>query len=73
MALHNFAALKGTRVEFTIDSAAVANNILGDPTSRRVAVYLPEGYDDSDEECSVFVDLVGFTGRTCRSRSSIRP
>jgi enterochelin esterase-like enzyme len=62
MAQHNFAPLKGTRVEFTIDSTAVANNILGDPTTRRVAVYLPEGYDDSDEEYPVFVDLVGFTG-----------
>lgn len=62
MALHNFAPLKGTRVEFTIDSTAVANNVLGDPTTRRVAVYLPEGYDESDEEYPVFVDLVGFTG-----------
>jgi enterochelin esterase-like enzyme len=62
MALHNFAPLRGTRVEFTIESTAVANNILGDPTTRRVAVYLPEGYDESDEEYPVFVDLVGFTG-----------
>lgn len=44
------------------DSQAVANNVLGDPTTRRVAVYLPEGYDDTDEDYSVFVDLAGFTG-----------
>jgi enterochelin esterase-like enzyme len=62
MPLHNFAPHRGRRVEFTIDSEAVKNNILGDPTTRRVAVYLPEGYDDSDEAYPVFVDLVGFTG-----------
>ena len=62
MPIHNFAAAKGTRVEFTIESKAIANNLLGDPTNRRVAVYLPEGYEDSDEEYPMFVDLVGFTG-----------
>lgn len=62
MPIHNFTPAKGTRVEFTIESNAVANNVLGDPTLRRVAVYLPEGYEDSDEEYPLFVDLVGFTG-----------
>jgi len=62
MPTHNFAAPKGTRVEFTIDSMALANNLLGDPTNRRVAVYLPEGYETSDQEYPLFVDLVGFTG-----------
>jgi len=62
MALHNFAAHRGTRVEFTIDSKAISNNRLGDPTTRRVAVYLPEGYEDTTEEYPLFVDLVGFTG-----------
>jgi len=62
MALHNFAAIRGTRVEFTIDSKALRNNLLGDPTTRRVAVYLPEGYDDSTGDYPLFVDLVGFTG-----------
>ena len=62
MPLHNFAPPKGRRVEFTIESEALKNNILGDPTTRRVAVYLPEGYEESDDEYPVFVDLVGFTG-----------
>ncbi len=62
MPIHNFAAPKGTVVEFTIDSKAVADNLLGDPAIRRVAVYLPEGYEDSDEDYPLFVDLVGFTG-----------
>ena len=62
MPTHNFAAPKGTRVEFTIESKALVNNMLGDPTTRRVAVYLPEDYETSDEEYPLFVDLVGFTG-----------
>jgi S-formylglutathione hydrolase FrmB len=62
MPTHNFAAPKGTRVEFTINSQAVAHNMLGDPATRRIAVYLPEGYETSTEEYPVFVDLVGFTG-----------
>lgn len=36
--------------------------MLGDPSSRPVAVYLPEGYDDSDADYPVVIDLVGFTG-----------
>jgi enterochelin esterase-like enzyme len=62
MPTHNFAAPRGTRVEFTIESQALTTNMLGDPTTRRVAVYLPEGYDTSTEEYPMFVDLVGFTG-----------
>ena len=62
MPIHNFSPLRGRRVEFTIDSKAVRNNRLGDPTTRRVAVYLPEGYDDTNENYPLFVDLVGFSG-----------
>jgi enterochelin esterase-like enzyme len=62
MPQHNFAAPRGTRVEFTIDSRALRNNRLGDPTARRVAVYLPERYEDSNEEYPLFMDLVGFSG-----------
>jgi S-formylglutathione hydrolase FrmB len=46
-----------------IDSAALAGNLLGDPTRRVVTVYLPPGYDDHPERrYPLFVDLVGFTG-----------
>ena len=62
MPTHNFSPARGTRVEFTIDSKALRNNVLGDPTTRRVAVYLPEGYEDSGDDYPVLVDLVGFTG-----------
>jgi S-formylglutathione hydrolase FrmB len=46
----------------TVDSAALRGNLLGDPTARDVAVYLPRGYDASDAHYPLFVDLVGFTG-----------
>src|SRR6218665_2604128 len=40
----------------TIASTALANNRLGDPTTRRVDVYVPHGRD-----LPLLVDLVGFT------------
>ncbi|MBD8067256.1 enterochelin esterase [Devosia sp. PTR5] len=44
---------------FTVDSAALAGNRLGDPTTRRVDVYVPHGHDGKD--LPLLVDLVGFT------------
>jgi S-formylglutathione hydrolase FrmB len=35
---------------------------LGDPTSRTVEVYLPEGYDEASAAWPLFVALAGFTG-----------
>lgn len=62
MPTHPFTPPAGTRVEFVIESKALADNLLGDPSTRRVAVYLPPGYDKDSDEYPVFVDLVGFTG-----------
>lgn len=62
MPIHNFEAPKGRIECLEIESAALAGNMLGDPTTRRVAIYLPEGYDDTDEHYPLFVDIVGFTG-----------
>ncbi len=45
------------------ESEALKGNYLGDPSSRRVAVYLPPGYDDGEERYPVVFLLVGFTGR----------
>jgi len=59
---HSFRPPAGRLVEIEITSRALADNLLGDPACRRVAVYLPEGYDASSEHYPVFVDLVGFTG-----------
>jgi enterochelin esterase-like enzyme len=62
MPIHSFRPPAGRLVEIEVASEALTDNLLGDPTCRRVAVYLPEGYDASDQAYPVFVDLVGFTG-----------
>tara|TARA_R110002073_G_scaffold205620_5_gene365428 strand:- start:92 stop:1102 length:1011 start_codon:yes stop_codon:yes gene_type:complete len=51
---------KGRVVQHWIDSEAVANNMLGDPTLRRVDVYIPAGHDGTG--LPLLVDIVGFTG-----------
>jgi enterochelin esterase-like enzyme len=43
-----------------LDSAALKGNILGDPTERRIDVYVPAGHDGHG--LPLLVDLVGFTG-----------
>ncbi len=62
MPTHNFARPRGTVIEIEIESKALAGNLLGDPATRTVAVYLPEGYETSDDRYPLFVDVVGFTG-----------
>lgn len=61
MPLHPFEPPRGTLETLHIDSQALAGNLLGDPTRRRVAIYLPEGYHDTDADYPLFVDLAGFT------------
>jgi enterochelin esterase-like enzyme len=62
MPRHPFAAPAGRIETIEIDSEALAGNRLGDPSRRRVAVYLPQGYDGSDADYPLLVDLAGFTG-----------
>ena len=62
MPIHNYVQPKGRIVELTIESPNLASNMLGDPAWRTVAVYLPEGYDQSDQRYPLFMDLAGFTG-----------
>ena len=62
MPRHHFEVPRGRIETIEIESKALANNTLGDPTRRPVAVYLPEGYDDSDETLPLLVDIVGYTG-----------
>jgi enterochelin esterase-like enzyme len=47
----------------TITSDVLRNNALGDPYIRRVPVYLPPGYDESETRYPVVYLLTGFTGR----------
>ena len=62
MPKHNFELPKGTIEVLEIDSVALTNNILGDPTKRAVALYLPKNYADGGKHYPLFVDLAGFTG-----------
>lgn len=46
---------------FTIESQALQGNLLGDPATRELRVYLPAGYNEG-RRYPLLVDLVGFTG-----------
>ena len=59
--VHNFNALKGTVVQIEVRSPGLAENALGDPSIRSVAVYLPAGYPQGDVHYPLFVDLASFT------------
>lgn len=61
MPVQNFNPLRGRLETVVIESQAIANNILGDPTERQVLVYLPEGYDAESTSYPLFVDIAGFT------------
>ena len=62
MPVHPFRPPRGRIETITIESAALAGNLLGDPTTREVAIYLPAGYDAKHREYPLFVSLAGFTG-----------
>jgi enterochelin esterase-like enzyme len=62
MPSHTFERPAGSIVEVRIESKALAGNLLGDPATRSVAVYLPPGYSDETVDYPLFVDVVGFTG-----------
>ena len=49
----------GTVYSIEVASKALGSNRLGDPTTRRVDVYVPHGHDGKD--LPLLVDLVGFT------------
>ncbi|NKI35525.1 enterochelin esterase [Wenzhouxiangella sp. XN79A] len=46
---------------FALDSACLAGNPLGDPSTRDVHVYLPPGYDDTDRAFPVLYSLAAYT------------
>ncbi len=58
--MRHFAGPGGVIHRLTVDSAALRNNMLGDPSNRVVDVYVPAGHDGRD--LPLLVDLVGFTG-----------
>ncbi|MCR9163063.1 MAG: alpha/beta hydrolase [Nannocystaceae bacterium] len=61
MPRHRYERPRGTLVEVQVDAPSVKDNMLGDPWQRTVAVYLPEGYDTSDADYPLFVDLAAYT------------
>ena len=62
MPKHPFVRPRGQIRTVVIQSEVLKGNLLGDPTERSVVVYLPEGYDASNDHYPLLVDVVGFTG-----------
>jgi len=52
---------KGTWETFQITSQALADNLIGDPATRTIHVYLPPGYEASDERYPVVYALHPYT------------
>lgn len=50
---------RGTIHRLVLDSAVLKTNMLGDPITREIAVYMPHGHDGRG--LPLLVDLVGFT------------
>lgn len=61
MPTHTFDPPRGRLESVTVESRTLRDNMLGDPSSRVVSVYLPDGYDDSAQDFPLFVCLAGFT------------
>lgn len=57
--MRKFFGPAGSVARIEIPSQALAANMLGDPTTRPVDVYVPAGHDGTD--LPLLVDLVGFT------------
>ncbi|HKQ62242.1 MAG TPA: alpha/beta hydrolase-fold protein [Candidatus Polarisedimenticolaceae bacterium] len=66
MPVHNFAEPRGQLERVRVPSRALAGNLLGDPATRTVAVYLPEEYARGDADYPLFVALAGFGGSGLR-------
>ena len=61
MPLHTFSQPKGRLEFFETEAHPLLTNMLGDPISRTVGVYVPE-VCRADERYPVLIDLAGFTG-----------
>jgi S-formylglutathione hydrolase FrmB len=59
MTARDRAAKRGSVQRLSLDSKVLQRNLLGDPTRREIAVYLPDGHDGRN--LPLLVDLVGFT------------
>ena len=66
MPVHSFAPLQGKVVETWVDSEAVKNNLLGDPSRRLIHVYLPPEQTNSKSRFPLFVYLASFINSSLR-------
>ena len=73
MPVHPFTPPRGRIETITIDSAALAGNLLRDPTARQVAIYLPAGYNATPREYPLFVGLAGITGSGLKTVDALEP
>jgi Putative esterase len=55
--------LVGRVTEHALESRVLAGNPLGDPTARPLWVYVPPGYDDSDQRYPSVYVIQGYTGQ----------
>lgn len=62
MPRHQFRAPRGDLLEIEIVSRSLRDNVLGDPHQRRVAVYLPPGYETDGRHYPLLVYLAAFSG-----------
>ncbi len=61
MPQHNFTPPAGELRTELLDSPLL-DNLLGDPTLREIAIYLPRGYHESDRAYPLLVSLAPFSG-----------
>ncbi len=61
--MRNEKTARGSVVNIPLNSQVLSGNPLGDPHERDLYVYLPPGYDDSDDSFPTVYCLTGFTGR----------
>ena len=66
MPRHSFGPLRGEMVALQIELPSLANNLLGDPTTRTVHVYLPKPWMQSAEKLPFAVFLAGYTSSGLR-------
>lgn len=57
--MRKYFGQSGSVTRITVESRALQNNMLGDPSTRSVDIYLPAGHDGRG--LPLLVDLVGFT------------
>lgn len=61
MPRHPFDPPRGRLAHLTVDSKVLGENLVGDPSERECAVYLPPGYDVTDRQYPLFIYLAAFT------------